>query len=112
MGNAAPVHKPDAFREKNKDVKSLIFKGSMGSNYTVENGSGEVLYKFRLTDNIIVQRESDDSTYFSMNKDGEIMDENGTKKGKITVHRLMPSTTMGKLCFVFKSEEKDITLVR
>ena len=112
MGNAAPVHSPDAFREKNKDVKSLIFQGS-GSSYRVKHEAKGVLYKFSIHDNdIIIKKESDDSTYFSMNKQGEVMDENGTKKGTITINRLMPSAVKGKLCFVFKSTEKDITLVR
>lgn len=112
MGNAVPTHASDAFREKNKDVKSLIFKGS-GANYTVTNGAKDVLYKFSLHgDDIIIKKESDDSTYFSMNKKGEVMDENGTKVGTVTIHRFMPSTISGKLCFMFKSEEKDITLVR
>ena len=111
MGNAVPTHSPDAFREKNKDVKSLIFNGS-GANYTVTNGAKDVLYKFSLGDDIIIKKESDDSTYFSMNKKGEVMDENGTKMGTVTIHRFMPSKVTGKLCFMFKSAEKDITLVR
>ena len=112
MGNAVPIHSSDAFREKNKAKKSLIFTGS-GANYEVKNGDNkDVLYKFKLSDNIIVQKENDDSTYFSMNKNGEVLDENGTKKGTITMHRLMPSSISGKMCFVFKSSEKDITLVR
>ena len=112
MDNAVPIHFSDAFREKNKAMKSLIFTGS-GANYEVKNGDNKVvLNKFSLSDNIIVQKENDNATYFSMNKNGEVLDENGTKKGTITIHRLMPSSIMGKFCFVFKSSEKDITLVR
>ena len=112
MGNAVPAHSADAFREKNKDVKSLIFTGS-GANYNVKSGdASDVLYKFSLSKNTIVEKESDNSTYFSVNENGEVLDENGTKKGTITIHRLMPSTIMGKLCFVFKSSEENITLVR
>lgn len=112
MGNAQPTHSKDAFREKGRFVKTLIFKGS-GAAYEVKDADTKsVLYKFSLSENLTVKRESDDSTYFSMNPDGEILNENGTKKGTITCHRLMPGTIQGKLSFVFKSSETEMTLVR